>query len=37
MEEIPSQGNLSSDGQVLSPAKEVLTAVLERAEEDPRS
>ena len=37
MEEIPSQGNLSSDGRVLSPAKEVLIAVLERAEEHPRS
>lgn len=31
-----SQGNLSSDGLVLSPAKEVLTAVLE-GRGDPRS
>lgn len=37
MEEIPSQGNLLSDGHVLSPAKEVLTALLKRTEGDPRS
>ena len=31
MEETPGRENLASDGRVLSPAKEVLTAALDRA------
>lgn len=31
MEEMPGRENFASDGHVLSPAKEVLMAVLERA------